>query len=127
MWGGASQNTLAGVHCSGNLYGVLLKANYSSNIQDTEYDNTWMLYAAHNTIAGLTTVGNRYGIVFCNCEKNIISGWNCVKDDFAYYIGYGGADKDITGSVFAFLDYTMAKEAYEIASTDRFKIKFIGE
>lgn len=127
LWGGSSQNTLSGVCCSGNLYGVLFKASFSSNCQDDSYDNTWMMYAANNTITGLTTVGNVYGIVFCNCEKNIISGWNCVKDEFAYFIGYGNADKDITGSVFAILDYTTAKEAHDIVSTDRFKIKFIGE
>lgn len=127
LWGGASKNTLSGVYCCGNYYGLILKAQYDSHIADNDVGNWATAYASGNNISGLTTMANTYGVSFCNCDKTIISGWNCQQDAYAYYIGYrSDADKDITGTVFAFFDYTEGKEHHDIPSIDKFKIQFIG-
>ena len=124
LWGGSSNNVLSGVYCKGNFYGIIFKSAYSAYHNDS-YDNSWMVYATGNNVAGLTTVNNTYGVVFCNCANTLISGWNCIRDAYAYHIGYGGADKDITGCVFAMLDYVNGK-ASNNGETDKFKVKFIG-
>lgn len=124
LWGGSSNNVLSGVYCKGNFYGIIFKSAYSAHYNDN-YDNSWMVYATGNNISGLTTVNNTYGVVFANCEKTVISGWNCMSDTYAYHIGYDKADKDITGSVFALLGF-VASESTNNGNTDRFKVQFIG-
>ena len=123
LLGGSSLNTLTGVYCADNLYGVILKANFSPSLQDDDYDESRMGYAQQNNIVGLSTL-NYYGVVFCNCDNSSIIGWQCY-DSVAYYIGYGNATKDITGLVVGVLSYTEKEMEYDIESIDKFKIQFL--
>jgi len=126
LWGGASNNTLNGIYCKGNEYGLMLKSSFSSHYNDTEYDPSWMSFAANNVITGLVTEGHRFGIVFGNSERTIINGWNSVSDEYSYCVGCGTANKDVTGLVVGILNFETEEEWHDISSTEKFKVQFLG-
>lgn len=125
LWGGASHNTLSGVYCVGNHYGLMLKSTYNSNTTDEGYDDSWMVSASGNTINALTTEGNYYGIVFGHSDNNVICGWNCVLDSNGFFAHT--YDKDITGLIVGNINCT---ELEGVVSNDeetakKIKLKFI--
>ena len=126
LWGGSSKNTLNGIYCKSNEYGLMLKSTFSSHYNDTDFDPSWMKFAANNVITGLVTESNKYGIVFGNSESTLISGWNGVNDKYSYCIGCDTANKDVTGLVVGILNYGTAEEWHDISSIEKFKVQFLG-
>lgn len=125
LWGGASRNTLTGVYCKGNEYGVMLKSTYHPLKDEAEYDSTWMNPASNNTISGLVTELNEYGIVFCMSQNNIISGWNCIEDNYGYYMGQCH-ESDVTGTVLAVMTARTSNSFLGGGDAAYWKINFLG-
>lgn len=111
----SSRNVLTGIMCSSSSCGVIITSE-----EGTEY-------SVSNNISGLVTKNNGFGMVFGYCDKTVIAGWSCAQDEWSYFLDFPNADKEITGSVFGFLDYKNGTHGKsETTDESKFKVNIMG-
>lgn len=111
----SSRNVLTGIMCSSSSCGVIITGEEAGD------------YAVSNSINGLVTKNNDFGMVFGYCDKTIVGGWSCAKDNWAYFLDFPNTDREITGSVFGVLDNENGTHGKSEATDEsKFKIQFIG-
>lgn len=110
MFNGSHENVLSCARCSNNDTGVGLWEN-----------------CVGNTISGLITEGNEYGMLFGDCDKVVVSGWNSIGDNYRYRADYFYMTKEVKGTVFGIFD---TDNCMELGKTEEnksiFKVNFIG-